>query len=84
MEKNHGKVIKLTTNLTNHRNISMVEEDNNRVNSNKTSVVNKKNASKVAIPPFTRYQMMIQLEQDTNEAAIDEEKEGDTSPLKNI
>ena len=62
----------------------MVEEDNNRVNSNKTSVVNKKNASKVATPPFTRYQMMIQLEQDTNEAAIDEEKEGDTSPLKNI
>ena len=63
---------------------ALVEDDENLVNSNKTSVVNKKNASKVIIPPFTRYQMMIQLEQATNDAAIEEEKEGDDNPLEKI
>ena len=63
---------------------STSEDDDNTVNSNKTSVANKRDQRKIILPKFTRYQMMILLDQDSNETNIEENVQDSKSPSQRI
>jgi hypothetical protein len=60
------------------------QDDENTVNSDKTSKISKKDLSKIILPKFTRYQMMILLDQENNEKAISENTEEDKSPTQRV
>ena len=62
-----------------------LEDDDNTINSNTTSVYNNKNIDKNVLPPFHRYQMMILLDQN-DPFKITDETEDDVikSPAQRI
>ena len=51
------------------------EDDANTVKSDETSNVSRKDQDKIILPKITRYQMMILLDKENNEAPIEETKE---------
>ena len=57
------------------------EDDVNTVSSDKTSQIKKKEGNKVILPSFTRYQFMVQLDQDTNETPILDNDAEEKSPV---
>ena len=50
----------------------LMEDEVNTVASNETSVIKKKDGKKMVLPKFTRYQMMILLDQTENDKFIEE------------
>ena len=60
------------------------EDDVNTVSSDQTSTIKKKDQGKVVLPKFTRYQIMILLDQDNSNAPIAEENGEEKSPPDRI
>ena len=61
------------------------EDDANTINSNETSKFHKGNQTKVVLPKFTRYQMMILLDQDQNQTSADNlAEEQDKTPSQRV
>lgn len=61
------------------------EDEQNTVSSDKTSKIKKRDEHKVVLPKFTRYQMMILLDQGPeNDNGILDSKESDKSPSQRI
>ena len=61
------------------------EDEQNTVSSDKTSKVTKKDENKVVLPKFTRYQMMILLDQGSgNEESILDTESSDKNPSQRI
>lgn len=64
---------------------SLNQDDENTVASDETSAIKKKDADKIILPKFTRYQMMILLDQTSNESPIEEEKQvEEKSPVERV
>ena len=60
------------------------EDDENTVNSDKTSIRNKKKLKKMILPSFTRYQIMIQMDQENRDSPIAESEDEDKSPAQRL
>ena len=61
------------------------EDEVNTVSSDKTSRVTRKNGNKLILPKFTRYQMMILLDQgEASEMSVLDDKDKDKSPSQRI
>ena len=60
------------------------EDEVNTVASGETSIRNKKKLKKVILPSFTRYQIMIQMDQENRDSPIDEEEDEDKSPAQRL
>ena len=61
-----------------------IEDDVNTISSDKTSKVHKGNSNKTVLPKFTRYQIMILLDQNSNQQIISEDNNEDKSPTERI
>lgn len=58
-----------------HTNSFTQEDDDNTINSNETTTHHKQKQNSNTLPPYTRYQMMILLDQDSDNKPIDENEE---------
>ena len=61
------------------------EDSDNTVNSGETTTISKKNMNKVVLPPFTRYQIMILLDQENKQNLVAENDDDDEkAPLQRL
>ena len=60
------------------------EDDENTVDSGTTTQYNRRNMNNVVLPPFVRYQMMILLDQDTNNSNLTDEEGELKSPVQRL
>ena len=59
---------------------STKQDEENTVNSGRTTTVGKKNMNKVVLPSFTRYQIMILLDQENKQSPIQEDENNEKPP----
>jgi hypothetical protein len=60
------------------------EDDANTISSDKTSKVHKGNTNNIVLPKFTRYQLMILLDQNYSQQAISEDNNDEKSPTERV
>ena len=60
------------------------EDDANTISSDKTSKVHKGNTNNIVLPQFTRYQIMILLDQNNSQQSIAEDNNDEKSPTERV
>ena len=60
------------------------EDDENTVESGETSIRNKKKLKKMILPSFTRYQIMIQMDQENRDSPICDDEDEEKSPAQRL
>ena len=68
----------------NDNNSNTSQDNDDTVGSNNTSKRSKKNDSKLTLPPFTRYQLMILLDQENRDSPVDEDEGEEKSPAQRL